>query len=348
VVGVTTAASALYSRADTNATTVWAPRLRFAGKLGDSATLETAVAMDSWTGASVDVTTAATHAIHEVRTEITAGGSYQLGKATLGGGYRYSTENDYWSNGGVGTLAVDLADKNTNIAASGFGSRDTVGRSGDPGFRELQSTGGGRLALTQILDANSLMQLSWETTHVGGYQAGPYRFVAIGGLGTCSSLAPLCVPESVPDQRFRHAAVARAKRALGDHVSVGLEYRFYFDSWGVRSQTVSPTLNWVISDVDTMSLGYRYYTQSQADFYRPRYLDPAGELSYVTRDRELSALYSNRVNAWYEHDFEFTEGDTVLTAMLRGGLTRYNYLAFVGLTQVDAVEATFLLSLDFR
>jgi hypothetical protein len=142
--------------------------------------------------------------------------------------------------------------------------------------------------------------------------------------------------------------VARLKRALGDHASAGVEYRFYFDNWGVHSQTISPTLTFPFSDNDTFSLGYRYYTQSQADFYRPRYLDPSGQLSFVTRDRELSALYSNRVNGWYEHDFEFGDGDTVLTAMLRTGLTRYHYLAFVGLTQVDAVEATFLLSLDFR
>jgi hypothetical protein len=64
-VGATTAASALYSRADTNATTVWSPRLRVAGKVGESLGVETAVALDAWTGASVDVTTAATKAIHE-------------------------------------------------------------------------------------------------------------------------------------------------------------------------------------------------------------------------------------------------------------------------------------------
>src|SRR4051794_19393662 len=47
--------STLYARSDTNATTVWSPRQRLAGKLGDSAGAEAALAIDSWTGASIDI-----------------------------------------------------------------------------------------------------------------------------------------------------------------------------------------------------------------------------------------------------------------------------------------------------
>ena len=35
-------------------------------------------------------------------------------------------------------------------------------------------------------------------------------------------------------------------------------------------------------------------------------------------------------------------------AALRWSVTRYRYLAFVGLSSVDALEATLLLSLDWR
>jgi hypothetical protein len=37
-----------------------------------------------------------------------------------------------------------------------------------------------------------------------------------------------------------------------------------------------------------------------------------------------------------------------LDAALRTGLTRYRYLAFVGLSRVDVLEVTALLSLAFR
>jgi hypothetical protein len=354
-VGMTTAASALYARADTNATTVWSPRLRVAGQVGESLGVETAIALDAWTGASVDVTTAATKAIHEVRKEVTAGGYYALPHVTVGGGYRYSTENDYWSNGGVGTLTFDMADKNTTLVLAGFGSRDTVGRAHDPGFKEPQSSAGGRVSLTQILDASSLLQLAWETTRISGYQASPYRFVAVGGTGVCrgtpsSSTSAIdgCGPELVPDERYRHAASARGRRALGEHVSAGLEYRFYFDSWGVLSHTIMPDLSLRLSEHDLLSFDYRYYTQGAADFYKPRYLEASDALGYRTRDRELSALYSNRIGLRFHHGFEFADGARVLSLALRSSVTRYKYLAFVGLSKVDALEGTLLLSLDWR
>lgn len=354
-VGMATVSAALYARADTNATTVWAPRTRFAGRAGDSFGVEATLAMDAWTGASIDVVTAATEAIFEIRKEVTAGAYYEFPNVTVGGGYRYSTENDYWSHGGVGNLTFDLASNNTTIALAAFGSSDTVGRAGDPHFREPQSSLGGRLSLTQVVDRNSLVQLSWETTRIQGYQASPYRFVAIGNDGTCAGIptsrrpaADGCGPELVPDERFRHAAVARYRRALGDHFSAGLEYRYYFDSWGVASHTIMPDVAWVIADHDTLSVDYRYYTQGEANFYEERYLDPSAALGYRTRDRELSALYANRIGMRYLHEFELANGDLLFSTALRGSVTRFRYLAFVGLESVDAVEGTLLLSLDWR
>jgi len=348
--GVTTVASSLYARSDTNATTVWSPRVHVAGKLGESAGVDTAIALDSWTAASIDITTAATSAVHEIRSEVTAGGFYEFENATLAAGYRYSTENDYWSNGGVASLTVDMASNNTTLGIAGFGSKDTVGRAGDPGFKKPQSSIGGRLSLTQVLDTKSLLQLSWETTSVEGYQAGPYRFVAVGGTdtGLCAGSAPFCLPEAVPGQRLRSAAIATLRRALGDHASLGASYRFYFDDWGLSSHTLSPDLAWLITEHGTLSLNYRYYTQSDADFYRPRYLGGLGDVKYLTRDRELSSLYSHRIGLGYSHEIDVgEEGGAVLTTAFRGGVTRYEYLAFVGLEQVDALEGTLLLSLDW-
>jgi hypothetical protein len=190
------------------------------------------------------------------------------------------------------------------------------------------------------------LQLSWETTRIVGYQASPYRYVAIGGTGTCRSTASLCLPEVVPDQRYRSAAVVRGRRALGNKVSLGLEYRFYFDDWGLLSHTLSPDLAWLVSEHGTITLSYRYYTQGEADFYRPRYLT-APRLGYITRDRELSALYSNRVGLGFSYEFQLSDAASLVFGA-RVGLTRFRYLAFVGLRQVDALEATALLSLDFH
>src|SRR5687767_14048191 len=175
----TTVASALYVRTDNNATTVWAPRERLAARIADTAGLEATFSVDAWTSASVDIVTSATrnlrtgapHLVHEVRKEVTGGAYYGIGVATLSGGYRYSTENDYWSHGGVGNLTLDLATKNSSLVFTGFCSSDQVGHSGDRFWRAAQSSAGGRVSFTQVLDTKTLLQLSWETTRFAGYQA---------------------------------------------------------------------------------------------------------------------------------------------------------------------------------
>jgi hypothetical protein len=361
-VGLASVSSTLYVRTDTDDTDVWSPRERLAGKLGESAGVEATFAIDAWTSASIDIVTAATKAVHEVRKEINGGAYYAFPNATISGGYRYSTEEDYWSHGGVTNLAVDMASNNTTLGVTLFGSKDVVGRANDRWYKKPQSSIGGRLSLTQVLDKKSVIELSVETTRVVGFQASPYRTVAVNETGVCRELPSErmqdeltliqdgCTWEAVPDERMRSAALLRGRRALGDHFSAGLNYRFYFDDWGVLSHAIAPDVRLLVGEHGTLTADYRYYTQGEASFYRPRYLGvaPGTVPTYRTRDRELSAFYSNRLGLAYMHAFELgQEGRSILRAALRAGLTRYRYLAFVGLTRVDALEGTFLLSLDF-
>jgi hypothetical protein len=348
-VGVSTADTALYVRSDTNATTVYAPRAHVGARLGDSAGLDVTYAVDSWTGASIDVTTAATHAIHEIRHEVNAGAYYAVKNVTLSAGYRYSTENDYWSNGGVGSVSIDMFEKNTNLTLTGLGSQDIVGRSGDSDFRRPTASLGGRLTLSQVLDKKTVLQASAEMVQLTGYLASPYRFVGVNGAGLCAGAALDCLPESHPHERLRTSFFGTLRRAFGDHVSIGLEYRYYFDNWGVRSDTVSPEIAILAGEHGTLSFAYRFYLQGDADFYQSQYLQPSEALRYYTRDRKLSSFSSHRIGAEYMHQLSVGEsGDTVLQLGARAGLTRIEYDEFVGLQQVDVLEATGLLGLLFR
>ena len=348
-VAVQSAAAAVYSRTDTDATTIWAPRARARVRFGESAFVDGVYAMDSWTSASIDIVTAATDAVHEIRHEVNAGASYEFSRGSFGASYRYSTENDYWSHGGVGTLTIDMFEKNTTLALAGFGSSDTVGRAGWPTFQRPQSSMGGRLSLTQVLGRNGIGQVSWETTRISGYQSSPYRFVAIGGQGTCAGSGDLCVPESHPNERLRNAIGLLERTAIGKHASFGLQYRFYFDDWEIMSHTIEPDLAFVLAEHATLSLTHRFYTQDSAYFYLPRYIGEPGELQYVTRDRKLSTLYNNQFGLLYEQGFELGEsGGCLFTTSLRASLTRIVYQAFVGLKSVDVVEVTLALGFTWR
>lgn len=343
---LTQASTNVYARTDTDETTIVSPTVRVAGEVGPAA-VETTYTVDAWTGASVDVVTAATGAISERRHEVDAQVGTTPGKAvTASANYRFSTENDYTSHGVTLSLRAELAHKNTTLGFDALGTSDRVGRSGDPGFSEPVRSAGGRLTVAQILDRATIAEVGWQTIVVDGYQASPYRFVAIGDLGTCDSRAPLCIPEQVPDHRIRNALTLRARRALAHAVSTGLHYRFYFDDWGIMGHTLEPDLAWRLSETQLVIARYRYATQSEAFFYRPRYFTLATTEGFVTRDRKLSAIVQNEVGLQYQHRIEAESGDRVFVWGARSTLSRVDYLAFVGLDHVWAVELTVLVGIE--
>lgn len=336
------ASSNVYGRKDSDATTIVSPALRVGGVVGP-ATVETEYTVDAWTGASVDVITAATPAIHERRHEGDLSVGYERGPVAITSNYRLSVENDYLSHGLTLGTRLALAKKNTIVGLDALVTADVVGRSGDPHYAKPVDSVGGRFTLVQILDKQTLAELGWQTIVVDGFQSSPYRFVALGDMGTCGSLAPFCIPEHVPDHRIRNAFTTRVRRALGGRASTELDYRFYFDDWGIQSHALEPELAVRVADDKTLSLRYRYTAQSEAFFYRPRYFDIASTDGFVTRDRKLSAVIANEIGLQYLQRSESLESSRVVTWGLRTTVSRVDYLAFVGLDHVWAVELTALV-----
>lgn len=340
----TRATSSLYVRSDSDHTTVVAPQVQVAAALTQRVSVEADYQVDAWTGASVDVTTSASPAIREVRREVTGAVEYQGKSISATASYRYSDEPDYQSHGVVVGIKREFARKNTIVGLDVLGSDDDVGRAGDPGFSQTLRSIGARASLTQLIDARTLFDLSGESIRFDGFQSSPYRFVAIGGQGICADGAPYCVAEQAPELRIRNSIFTRMRRALGDRWSAGAEYRFYFDTWGVQSHSLQTDWSWRVLDSSVLSMRYRYYTQDEARFYRPRYFD--SKMAYVTRDRKLSALFTHEIGVSYLHRFELDSGASFTTG-IRSSVTRFDYLAFLGLDVVYALETTVLLGLEF-
>jgi hypothetical protein len=226
-----------------------------------------------------------------------------------------------------------------------------VGRAANPNFSRGVGNYTGAISFTQILDPMMLLQLTYELSHIRGYQASPYRFIGIGpgatGFG-CRGAA-VCLPEFVPHVRSRHAASILLRRALGSRVSAGLSYRFYIDDWALMSHTGLVDLGWSVSDGTLLSLRYRLYRQGSVDFYQKRYLEAdlaAGYSGYRTRDKELSSLTYHRGSLELEQELWHADRDGRLTGTLSVGGNRYHYAQFVGLNTVLALEITAALLLE--
>jgi hypothetical protein len=336
-----------FVRTDTDGTTVVTPRASVeAGVIDDATTVRAGYAADIWTSASIDVRTAATAPVTEQRDEIVAGVARELTEVSVRAGYRFSHENDYVSHGGSAGIVQRLAEGNATVEVALQAAADTVGRSGDEAFARSLATVGARVVYTQVIDPHTIVQGAYELTRREGYQASPYRFVGLGGDGLCNGTAQLCVPESHPSLRLRNAIVASGRRALGALFSAGLEYRFYFDDWGITSHTVAAQLAWLPGARTELLARYRFYWQEPAEFYRARYEVPAGAIQYVTRDRELGPISTHRLVLALEHDLDLTAAGPAaeLTLAVAGSLL--DYRDFVGLDTVLALDVTLAFEVE--
>ena len=334
--------SAVYLRTDSDDTLVVAPRLHALFALEETTNLDFTYAVDVWTSASIDIMTSASKVpVTEQRDEIDVALDHGFGDVTLSGAYRYSTEPDYVSHGGSVGLSYAFAENNTTLGLGVSGSSDSVGKAGDPGFDQSVGTFGGRLSFSQVLSKQTVAQLIYELGRTSGYLASPYRYVAIGGDGRCTApmegqgpLAPLCVPESSPSDRLRHAFAFELRQALGQAWSLGAGYRFYLDDWSVQSHTLKADLSWLLARETLLAARYRFYTQGAAEHYRPIYL---AAQPYVTSDKELSPLSSHRIALELDRRWLLAE-ERSLRAILSLAPVLYAYRDFAALDSITAFE----------
>lgn len=338
--------TSIYVRSDSDHTTVVSPRIRFRQGFehrGGETGLNMIYAADVWTSASVDVRTAASPRVTEQRDEIVASIDHRKDAWEVGLGYRLSTEPDFRANGLTLSFAWEGLARNVRLDSRVTLEHDQVGRSGDPQFaRRLQALTSW-FGYTQVLSRSTLMQFAVEQRSSFGYHASPYRWVGLGGASNCSGGVALCVPEVHPDRRARFALVGRLRQGLGKRVSVGLDYRYYVDSWAVQSHTLGGDLRIQAGPV-LLAAEYRGYLQSGAWFYRSAYsLEPAG--GFATRDRELSPMLDHRVTAALEWSHRGSR--VAISSGILVGAALYAYVDFLGLSKVLAVEGSWIGRLEF-
>ncbi|HKP58425.1 MAG TPA: DUF3570 domain-containing protein [Polyangiales bacterium] len=343
--------TAMYVRIDTDDTTVISPYVRAAKKLAESTGASATYTADIWTSASVDIRSSASvqpvRPVTEQRDELDLALTQEVEDLSLKGAYRFSSEHDYTSHGVMLDGAFAFADKAATLSLALKGLFDTVGQAGDPSFQRSLSTMDAALSFTQVIDPHMFAQATYEIAHSSGYQASPYRWVGVGpgatGFG-CVGAQP-CVRERVPDARTRNALALMLRRALSDSISLGAGYRYYFDDWGLGSHTVLAELGWNLGSAALLLLRYRFYTQTQVDFYQAQYPQLAVD-AYRTRDRELSPMSYHRIGADFHYDVDLRADKARLTFALSAGGNFYTYDDFVGLSSAQALELTGALTLS--
>ncbi len=235
----------------------------------------------------------------------------RLSNATLGA--HASSEHDYTSVGLNAGISRDLNRKNTTVGISGSFAHDVskpvgglhkpftvVGEDIDDedGASRRQRFEGkiknvydAVVSLTQVLDRSTLLTLNFSLNRASGYLTDPYKVVSqVQAPGDIDPGEPIQnIYENRPPNRSKNAVFAELRRYLGGSTA-GLAYRYFWDSWGVRSHAIDASLRFDFNRNGAFQPRFRWYHQSSADFYRPFLIEGNSLPAYVSSDSRLASF----------------------------------------------------------
>ena len=253
-----------------------------------------------------------------------------------------SSEYDYFSIGAGGSYTRLFNEKNTEVGVHANVYLDTWNllypielrpfREGGDGinnflFTENEITGNpnynpqftgfdsktrnsysGGFLFSQILSKNLQGSLSLDLISQEGLLSTPFHRIYFSDKDD-SYIENFHLADDVeilPDTRFKIAVGGRLNYYINEMFSLRSYYRYYTDDWGIDSHTASIEIPIKIADKFTLYPSYRYYTQTQADYFSP-YNEHLSTQDFYTSDYDLSAFDANQYGFGISYTDIFTK-----------------------------------------
>jgi len=197
-------------------------------------------------------------------------------------GASVSKEYDYLSIGVNGLLSYDLNNRNTTLQTGLSFASDTIDPEGGipiP-FASMGEVGGVQprqegtedkntadllLGVTQVIDKNTIGQLSYSFSNSSGYHTDPFKLLSLVDGGSGETLD--YVFEERPDERQKHSLYGSVKHHFTNDIAEA-SYRFYTDDWGIDSHTLDLKYRKNLGKERYLEPHLRLYQQSETDFYQ--------------------------------------------------------------------------------
>lgn len=249
----------------------------------------------------------------DTRVAITAGWQQPAGeKGLLSVGLSASNEYDYLHTGLNASYAHDFNNRNTTLSAGVAFASDSiepVGGAPTP-FTNMLDVGDTSnrlgdqdkdvfdvvLGVSQILTRNLVVQANYSLSQSDGYLNNPYKVLSLvdGVAGNTLPRTPSIeggpsgefLFESRPDERTQHSLYTQAKYYMKGKV-LDASYRYMTDDWEIDSHTLDIRYRIPIGDANYIEPHVRYYTQSEAEFYRLSLDSSAALPQYASSDYRL-------------------------------------------------------------
>ena len=246
----------------------------------------------------------------DTRLAITANWQQPLAESSqINVGMSASKEYDYLHLGLNGSFAMDFNKRNTTVSA-GFAIAsdefDPVGGAPIPftsmleiGNTSNRLTTGDKdvldfvLGVSQVISRNLVVQANYSYSNESGYLNNPYKVLSVvDGVTGDTILNPGAGPsheylfENRPDDRTKHSLYTQAKYYMDGKV-LDASYRYMTDDWEIDSHTIDLRYRWPLSSNRYLEPHLRYYTQTEADFYRLSLVEGAALPMYASSDYRL-------------------------------------------------------------
>lgn len=204
--------------------------------------------------------------------------------------FAHSRETDYKSFGGSLNYSIELNQKNTTL---NFGYAHNSDSARDDKFIwEAKTTDNVLVGVEQLLSPDSYVIVNFVFNNDYGYLSDPYRGVMVlKNYPQYNPDDPALIPEVRPRHRSSEILFGSYTRFI--HPMDGSfegSYRFFHDSWGIFSHTV--TINWhqKLGRHVVLTPMFRYTWQSAADFYYVLVPDYLNLPTFYSSDYRLSNM----------------------------------------------------------
>jgi hypothetical protein len=253
-----------------------------------------------------------------------------------------STEYDYSSLGGGGSFTRLFNEKNTELSLhvnlfldswkpiypyelrpfkeGGNGINNELFRSNaitgnenyHPVFNEFTNKNRNSYSLglgfSQILNKNVQGSLAFDFVRQKGLLSTPFQRIYFADMADSyiDNFQLADAIEQLPDTRNKVAIGSRLNWYLNEYVVLRTFYRYYFDNWGIYSNTVSIEVPVKIAKKFTLYPSYRFYNQTAADYFKT-YEEAISTEKFYTSDYDLSKFLSNQFGLGISYTDIFTK-----------------------------------------
>jgi len=240
--------------------------------------------------------------------------------STLSG--HYSREKDYESVGGSGKLSLDFMHHLTNLTFGGGINHDGVFPSGGTPLplsdgtivfegRNAKRVTSALVGLSRVITRRWLISVNGSRTFEDGYLTEPYKVVSLIDPVTGYTVGQ--ITDGRPSTRQRSDLLTTMVYHFTGDV-VHLSHRYYWDDWGVRSNTFDLKLRHDTGDSSFLQPHLRYYSQTQADFFTFGLVQGEPIPAYATSDYRLGPLQTATVGLTYGFHLPESPGEFTIRA----------------------------------